>query len=323
MHRSKPRRRFAIMLMLTMTTLGAGALSAGPATACEPIQNCIPDVPTTSVWDKAIEVKIHIGALIDINRKLHTSSITYMGTVVRTTNVDGIEHTFFTQTMPNMTSGAGEQPSQAAGQTVPPGCTQSYYGSGFKAYKNYYSWVDASIGFVEYRVAPFTEDNARYLYGEGYTWQVELCQIGGGTSANRWRANNIGQYTTLQETDPHIIGTAVYSGATKNPDARSLAFKLEGKGASISGSINIAANHRQSGGQGGQSRAGEFNEYKTNGMWQMWDGHDSPANSYQGSDDYEGNVSHGLWEFPMSDVGTVAQTAVWIAVNCPGNRGCH
>jgi len=320
MYRSKPRRKLAVILVSIMATLGAGALWPGGAHACT-IQNCVP--PISSVWDKAVEVKINVGALIDIERKLHTSSITYAGTVVRTTNIDGIESTFFTQTLPNMTSGAGDQASQASGQTVPPDCNYSYYGDGFKAYKNYYSFVDSSIGFVEYRVAPFTMDNARYLYGEGYTWQVELCQVGGGTSANRWRANNIGQYTTLQETEPHIISWKTYSGTTVNPDARSLTFKAEYKGASVSSSINIAANHRQSGGQGGQSRAGEYNEYKPNAMWQMWDGHDSPANSYQGSDDYEGNVSHGLWEFSMSDVGTVAQTSVWIDVNCPGNYGCH
>jgi hypothetical protein len=278
------------------------------------------DGDVTAVLRPVSTLRVKVGFKIDILRKIKKSAISLSGIVVRKTDVDGTEHDVTQRRVPAVNAGASTTPEQST--SPPPECTTSYYGSGFTAYSNFYSWTDSSMGFVEYRYAPFTQENARYLANEGWTWQLETCAIGGGVSAGGWRLTEAGHYMTLQESAPRVINFAAYSGSAVSPDYRSLNFTIDAKVIKVSGSIGINANHVQRGGQGRQYRASPYDDYGQNGIFQFWDGHDSPENNYQGSDDFEGNVSHGLWEFPMSKAGTVIQGAVWLQAQCPWWRDC-
>jgi hypothetical protein len=309
---------------LWAAALGAGLLvlaQAPPAAACRPVTRCVEgveklagDLVADAYARHPLKLAIGLPVVIDVNRVTKTSTIGLLGTTVKVLRLDAVPRVVFTQTVPQTLaptrqlltevgtplglvrgeSGAGTRDQVAASAALedraPPPCVTSYYGDNFVAYRPLYAWGYFTQGYVQYLYAPFSLDNARQEWtpsGKIDTWQLELCAVGGGRSAGGWRLNMVGTYMTVQDFFPRIIAWAVKNGPATNLEQASLNFQVEWKTITISASINIAANHKQAGGQGALGLLPESDLYPWNAVYQYWDGRDSIENPWQGSD---GNV---------------------------------
>ncbi|MFL6240550.1 MAG: hypothetical protein ACJ735_13765 [Actinomycetes bacterium] len=304
------------------------AAHAAPTDCSDPagVKQCLPDLSQQlqKLHQAPVVVSSRLGIVIDINRLLRKSGVSVVGHAWHVGNVDGVRGATVDRSYVGSSASATASTTASSSATTPPPCYSSYYGGDFMAYQPFYASMDETAYWVEYEYAPFQENNARYLYGEGETWQVEICQMGGGHSLNGWRLNSVGTYTTDEDNAYRLISgsSGTYSGATRSTESRSLDFQLSGKVITISGSLSVDATHRQVGGQGDLTQVRPYDVAPQNAVYEYWDGHDSPQDSFQGSDGYEGNVSHALWEFPMSQYETYVDGAVFAGANCPGNFGC-
>jgi hypothetical protein len=274
-----------------------------------------------------LDTKVSFPMVMDFDLSTDTSVVSTLGGVERLTDADGLVQEVASDASLEHVAASQDPSSLSSSASTPPPCYESHYGSGFVTYKPWYFAASNNVATAEYEYAPFVEHLARQVSGEGRTTQLEICQMGGGKSQNHWRLNLMGTYETVQDTTGRLIsgasGTVTHS--TTNPESKALGFQLDlGKSAQISGSLGVSAVKKEVGGWGAEDSQPPFNDYAMNAVYQEWQGYDSPRNTRQGSDSYEGNISHALWEFPENtNLGKVrVELFPYFGANCPWYWSC-
>jgi hypothetical protein len=175
-------------------------------------------------------------------------------------------------------------------------CIYSSSNSNFRAYPVYYAIGSGTGYYIQYAYYYYSVDNARILYGEGETLQVEQCENGGGTTSGGWKQYTDGSGQALEVTYPHLIGFKWPVSSTPTGVTASLGFQVGAGPVKITGSDSVTPQDTFQGSTGPDANAPALASFGANEVNAEW--HSSSFSIFNGTAAYEGNVGHALWEGP-------------------------
>jgi hypothetical protein len=176
--------------------------------------------------------------------------------------------------------------------------------SRFKAYTPVDRYYDGNSYSVSWTYHPYSVSRARYV-SNTWTFQVEMCFTGGGTSWHNWHQWFNGGSASATSANLTRIGYKWAQGQTSGTSSSTINFKLSAGAVEIGASTVVSPGAGEWTGSTGKqaSMADNWdtarNRYRVNAFWQssntyIWDGMQS----------FEGNNGHALWEMPQTG-GTV------------------
>ncbi|HEX6682353.1 MAG TPA: hypothetical protein VF062_06135 [Candidatus Limnocylindrales bacterium] len=187
--------------------------------------------------------------------------------------------------------------------------------------------------FVQYLYHLYSIDNARYITGVGYTFQVETCTTGGGDVWNDHHQWFNGTTFRDQDSNRRMIGTAWGTAVVNGAVSSSLSFSVAQDPVSIGGSVNVQQQDNYAGNTGPNE-----NMDPALGGWVVAPWNVNRVNSYyvsphnfvwDGSQNFQGNTNQALYEYPMAGGPAGfwgAYDGAWtIGAFCsriPGGTGC-
>ncbi len=199
------------------------------------------------------------------------------------------------------------------------------------AHKPFYEDKNGTTATEEWFNEAYSVKNARYVQGEGETFQEMLCSTGGGESKGSWHMWFVGDAVYLKATSPHKDGQKGGTNKSYNSSGgvQSVTFGYTlpvGKAGSINGSVDFDLNKGTEGydvGNDGKFRSfpsGDLKYWKNraNVFWitaahHVWDGTTS----------YKGNTMETLYEWPMSNkTGFKLDAHVDLGYLCGSVFGC-
>lgn len=179
-------------------------------------------------------------------------------------------------------------------------CIKSTERRNLTAYEPRSEYVDFGKGSVQFQYHAYRLGSARQVSG-GRTTQWEVCSKGGG-DLDSGRLRRVGTGMALAgQSEMRRIGYAWQTGKTPEDYSLALGFQVEKKPVSISASMTQNPSDKLLGSFRSpfDSYMNAFEQNAVNAWWQdncigRWYG--CLRNS--GSQDFQGAIAHGLWEFP-------------------------
>jgi hypothetical protein len=165
---------------------------------------------------------------------------------------------------------------------------------------------------IHWLVFPYSVKHARHVNGNDWTFQVQLCAVGGGNTWNDWDQYFDGLGMTLAYTAPKMIGWNWASKVDNGEASASLNFEVNAGVVSIGGTDTISSYGTHTGNPGVNTNISwphSWNKYDGNRMNQYY----SSAHTFwfQGTTAFEGNVGHALYEFVTGGTVNFTYGAVW------------
>jgi len=175
----------------------------------------------------------------------------------------------------------------------------------------------------------YSQDEARYDQRRSPTVQFLGCGVGGvdGQNGSRIRVSGPG----MAFNDPNgsnIIGTRWRDGKTPEDYSVTLGFEVPIKGVNITGSIQQDPSNYLKGSvvppYGGWDGMERLHRNAVNAWWE--DGCRPRCTRFGGSNNYQGSVAEGLWEFPQwykrDAIARGWQMAGYVEHHCSNPFGC-
>jgi hypothetical protein len=237
---------------------------------------------------------VNAGFEIRLDRRTHTYSVTAPKGTVVTRNLAG-----------TVTARQSARVAVASGSPggMKPNTIGSYdcivetqQNSNFRGYQPSTLTANGNSYTIRWQFNPYSVDYARFI-SNYWTFQVEVCFTGGGTSWNHWHQwYNSGTTTT---TGPGLIGSAWGQGDSNSTSTSStISFQVGAGPVSIGASTTITPGAGSfGGGTGHEPNASQTNPgpdsnrvyayFQSPDTW-IWDGTGS----------FEGNNGHALYEEP-------------------------
>jgi len=164
---------------------------------------------------------------------------------------------------------------------------------GFVSYAPRYSRAKKDAYEFQYIFQLYKQSLARRR-SKRPTKQYEMCAIGGGRSKGGNRLERTRSSMTANSSQSTIIDHSWGSGKEEPSAEASLSFSVPVKPVTVSGSLTVHPQDLLTGGQG-SDRSYSFGAYSFNQVNGIWQG--GSTLRFQGSNNYQGNVAHGLWEY--------------------------
>jgi hypothetical protein len=186
---------------------------------------------------------------------------------------------------------------------APRSCIKSGNRHGLTAFSPINRTLVGNEGVLSYQYHPYRLENARRV-GPGLSTQWEVCAKGGGQFAGA-RLRQVGTGMALNNSaDPRRIGYAWQTGKTPKDYSLELGFQVEKGPVSVGASMSQQPVDKLLGGFRAPMRYDGLDSHQldaVNAWWQddcigsMW------RCSWRkgGSHDFQGTISHGLWEYPL------------------------
>lgn len=170
-------------------------------------------------------------------------------------------------------------------------------------------------------------DQARENHLGQPTVQFLMCAAGGVDAGNGSRIRVSGPGMTFNDPNAsHILGTRWKEGKTPEDYSITLGFEAPLRGATVKGSIRQHPSNSLKGSISPPYSSGmsEFHENAVNAWWE--DGCRPRCTRWGGSNNYQGSVAEGLWEFPQSFKGEALRRS-WLVTgylehHCSNPFGC-
>ena len=182
-------------------------------------------------------------------------------------------------------------------------CVRSGTRTGFTAFNPITRTLVGNDGVMTYQYHPYRVANARRIVG-GRSTQWEVCAKGGGQFGGA-RLRQIGTGMALNNTAPDTrrIGYAWETGKTPQDYSLELGFQVEKGPISIGASMTQQPSDKLMGGFRAPMRYPDLDAHQIDGVNAWWQ--DYCIGSWRrcewrrgGSHDFQGTISHGLWEYP-------------------------
>ena len=163
---------------------------------------------------------------------------------------------------------------------------------------------------IQYTFHPYQSNWARPLVSVGWTWQVEICSVGGAQTFNGFRLRRVGSGHTFTEIYQSLIDSEWRSGRDLPTVQADLYAHVgsENDPVQVGGSVSQSANGVNGGSAGTRmpDSVPQYDQFKHNGALSRWD---TVCTWYSnpmvcGSRSYQGTVVHTLHEWPRTDTQT-------------------
>jgi hypothetical protein len=177
-------------------------------------------------------------------------------------------------------------------------CVNDRRRRGFVAYRPFYFTVNKKAIYIQFVYNIYKQNRARRLQGVGGSKQLEMCSTGGAHARGGNHLSRVGTHFAATNRSPTIIGSRWGTKTRSSNVSASLGFAVPVGPVTINGSVSVHPQDSFTGGQGpDKDTAGKFDPYVDNQVNGLWEG--SSTFRWQGSTHFEGNVAHGLWEYPQ------------------------
>lgn len=213
---------------------------------------------------------------------------------------------------PQTVASETDAPSLELASTATPtgesyGCIRHGNNANLTIYTPKYVSANNNKYYMQFIYHKYMITNARQFANGTWTRQFEWCTAGGGSTKNGYHTKTVGSTVTTNTSTPRIVGWKWGTTTVDSTVSATLGFKVgDPKGVvNLDGSVQVHPRDTYTGTQGPWSAASDSaNGYPQNEVSTYYQC-GCPWN-YSGSSDYQGNVGHGLWEWPMSDTTTKA-----------------
>ena len=194
----------------------------------------------------------------------------------------------------SMTDGTVYARATTSGYTCVKKTTQS---SALHAYTPLHIDYSSTSWEIHYIDHIYSMNNARYVSG-GYTTQLEQCVIGGSRNKHSYqRMANTESEISIGASNNMLVGYRWGTAVDQGTVSSALDFNVgAGKATNISGSLPVSTGGHEAGslGSGLCGPVGPNSGNEVNGAWNYtYPGY--------GTNDFKGNVSHGLYEWPVAN----------------------
>lgn len=176
---------------------------------------------------------------------------------------------------------------------------------------------------LHYILFPYSVDNARYISGY-YTWQAEMCVTGGGHTWNGYKqVFDAASVTNLYQSTPRKIGQNWGTNSTIKASSvtSKLNFSLNTGLITIGAETTVTVQDTYAGSQNHDDNyvlyPSSWSNYNANRVNMYWKSPDNFA--WDGTEDFEGNNGHALYEYPMS---YVSGKTIYFGVAAEQHRFC-
>ncbi len=186
----------------------------------------------------------------------------------------------------------------------PRSCIKSGNRNGLTAFSPINRTLVGNDGLAHYQYHPYRLQNARRV-GPGLSTQWEVCAKGGGQfDGERLKQIGTGMALNNNGAEPRRIGYAWQTGKTPQDYSLELGFQVEKGPVSIGATMTQQPSDKLLGGFRAPMRYPGLDAHQIDGVNAWWQ--DDCIGSWRrcewrkgGSHDFQGSISHGLWEYPQ------------------------